>query len=97
MLAHFVIVLRHLRTPPEKPSAFRRLCLLSSAGVLRRCRYAASAARDSPCKTKKRKPYACDFGGGDKGSRTPDLLNAIQALYQLSYAPKWWAIRDSNP
>ena len=25
--------------------------------------------------------------GGDKGSRTPDLLNAIQALYQLSYAP----------
>ena len=26
--------------------------------------------------------------GGDKGSRTPDLLNAIQALYQLSYAPK---------
>ena len=26
--------------------------------------------------------------GGDKGSRTPDLLNAIQALYQLSYAPE---------
>ena len=24
-----------------------------------------------------------DFGGA-KGSRTPDLLNAIQALYQLS-------------
>ena len=68
-----------------------------SAGVLRHCRCAASAARDSPCKTKKRKRYACDFGGGDKGSRTPDLLNAIQALYQLSYAPKWWAIRDSNP
>ena len=27
------------------------------------------------------------LGGGDKGSRTPDLLNAIQALYQLSYTP----------
>ena len=27
-----------------------------------------------------------DFGGA-KGSRTPDLLNAIQALYQLSYGP----------
>ena len=26
--------------------------------------------------------------GGDKGSRTPDLLNAIQALSQLSYTPK---------
>ncbi len=25
--------------------------------------------------------------GGAKGSRTPDLLNAIQALYQLSYGP----------
>ncbi len=26
-------------------------------------------------------------GGGAKGSRTPDLLNAIQALSQLSYGP----------
>ena len=30
-----------------------------------------------------------DLGdGGDKGSRTPDLLNAIETLYQLSYIPK---------
>ena len=28
-----------------------------------------------------------DFIGGAKGSRTPDLLNAIQALSQLSYGP----------
>ena len=27
------------------------------------------------------------FFGGDKGSRTPDLFNAIEALYQLSYIP----------
>ena|GEM_PF-4959434 len=27
-------------------------------------------------------------GGGDEGNRTPDLLNAIQALSQLSYIPK---------
>ena len=26
-------------------------------------------------------------GGGARGSRTPDLLNAIQALSQLSYGP----------
>ena len=26
--------------------------------------------------------------GGAKGSRTPDLYNAIVALYQLSYGPK---------
>ena len=25
--------------------------------------------------------------GGDKGSRTPDLLNAIQTRYQLRYIP----------
>ena len=29
--------------------------------------------------------------GGDEGSRTPDLLNAIQALSQLSYIPEWLA------
>ena len=28
------------------------------------------------------------LNGGDKGSRTPDLLNAIETLYQLSYIPK---------
>jgi hypothetical protein len=36
-----------------------------------------------------------DKNGGAKGSRTPDLLNAIQALYQLSYGPILWAW--SNP
>ncbi len=44
------------------------------------------------------KKYVCPFiywakrtfsSGGDKGSRTPDLLNAIETLYQLSYIPKW--------
>ncbi len=28
------------------------------------------------------------FGGGDGRDRTVDLLNAIQALSQLSYAPE---------
>ena len=28
--------------------------------------------------------------GGAEGVRTPDLLNAIQALYQLSYDPNTW-------
>jgi hypothetical protein len=27
--------------------------------------------------------------GGAEGVRTPDLLNAIQALYQLSYDPNY--------
>ena len=36
------------------------------------------------------------FFGGDKGSRTPDLLNAIQALSQLSYTPDWSMSRFRN-
>src|SRR5215472_10792125 len=31
--------------------------------------------------------------GGARGSRTPDLLNAIQALSQLSYGPSGTGIR----
>ncbi len=34
--------------------------------------------------------------GGDKGSRTPDLLNAIQALSQLSYTPVWLVLLFRN-
>ena len=33
-------------------------------------------------------------GGGAEGVRTPDLLNAIQALYQLSYDPIQCAVSD---
>ena len=32
--------------------------------------------------------------GGAKGSRTPGLLNAIQALSQLSYSPISMVLRD---
>ena len=35
--------------------------------------------------------------GGDKGSRTPDLLNAIETLYQLSYIPDRVKTDDSIP
>ena len=34
---------------------------------------------------------------GAEGSRTPDLLNAIQALSQLSYGPDTNFRRPSNP
>ena len=30
---------------------------------------------------------ALEKGNGAEGIRTPDLLNAIEALYQLSYDP----------
>lgn len=37
------------------------------------------------------------LNGGDKEIRTPDPLLARQVLSQLSYTPKWWTFRDSNP
>ena len=33
------------------------------------------------------RPYCIDLVGGDEGDRTPDLMNAIHALSQLSYVP----------
>src|SRR5580658_7526201 len=34
--------------------------------------------------------------GGAEGVRTPDLLNAIQALYQLSYDPILWGRQSTD-
>lgn len=35
----------------------------------------------------RQQPLAVNIRGGDKRDRTADLLNAIQALSQLSYTP----------
>ena len=35
----------------------------------------------------KNERHTAEKDGGAEGVRTPDLLNAIQALYQLSYDP----------
>ena len=43
--------------------------------------------RHPPSPPAKKDCFRSPFAGGDKGSRTPDLLNAIQALSQLSYTP----------
>src|SRR5262245_9926157 len=51
--------------------------LKASAGILRRL-----VAEGLPSEAAKRRR-----DGGARGSRTPDLLNAIQALSQLSYGP----------
>ena len=40
-----------------------------------------------PGGNKKDSRQAVSFRGGDKRDRTADLLNAIQALSQLSYTP----------
>ena len=43
--------------------------------------------KDSQSKEKPRNPKTSRLFGGDKRDRTADLLNAIQALSQLSYTP----------
>ena len=50
---------------------------------------AAPRHRRSHCHrhAKKEQPKGCSIFGGDKRDRTADLLNAIQALSQLSYTP----------
>ena len=54
----------------------------------------AAGGTASPCRApeKEKEPDKIGFiffvSGGDEGGRTPYLLNAIQALYQLSYTPK---------
>lgn len=47
-----------------------------------------SQATRSPFPKRKKPRLRAVLNGGDKGSRTPDLLNAIETLYQLSYIPK---------
>lgn len=49
-----------------------------------------------PCLAAHHGIYVIDSIGGAKGSRTPDLLNAIQALYQLSYGPTGGLLRLST-
>ena len=59
--------------PQERAEPFR------TATSLRTCSEPAS----SPCGRGAREVH----GDGGEGDRTPDLVNAIQALSQLSYAP----------
>ena len=54
---------------------------------------------DIYCKKKRMQDFSCIRKcryGGDKGDRTPDLLHAMQALSQLSYAPALFALTKES-
>ena len=51
--------------------------------------------KDSQDKEKVLKSFDFRTFGGDKRDRTADLLNAIQALSQLSYTPIFDSLSDS--
>jgi hypothetical protein len=57
--------------------AYRR----AHASLRARQRYAVGEDKRTRTMSRKMRP------GGAEGNRTPDLLNAIQALSQLSYGP----------
>jgi hypothetical protein len=63
----------------------RDSCRAHEAGLLPRRRQteASTAHEEAPSGN------GGGFDGGDTGNRTPDLLLAKQALYQLSYVPEW--------
>ena len=53
-------------------------CLLAAGGMLAKKKTAGIVSDDL---------RSVVHNGGDEGDRTPDLLNAIQALSHLSYGP----------
>ena len=70
-----------------------RLLSLSSGQTDRRDWESSSAAhlKVSQSRAPQRAGRASDQGG-DTGNRTPDLLLAKQALYQLSYVPEGYSV-----
>ena len=69
---------------------FRGAISLSYAFLMKK-----KGAKSSENKEKDRKPLSFRSFGGDKRDRTADLLNAIQALSQLSHTPKFsYAVRQ---
>ena len=58
---------------------------LSSTG--RSTATSRSSSTGPPCTDERTRAGARVLGGGARGTRTPDLLGAIQALSQLSYSP----------
>ena len=72
MLAHFVIVLRHLRTPRERPMAFHRLCLLSAALVQAQTQFAYKTefCFKSFAYKKKTMLSHCLYFGADEGNKS---------------------------
>ena len=87
-VGRFLIILRISPTPslPESESNPSAPTLRNS---LRTPRLGASAWKTAPHQTTKGSGNRRSLAdGGGMGSRTPDLLNAIQTLYQLSYTPR---------
>src|SRR6476661_10631226 len=61
----------------------------STAGTLRNSKLEGCQALCKCCDPR-RSPPTC--GSGPKGDRTPDLMAASHALYQLSYGPRRGAV-----
>ncbi len=67
-----------------RESIFRIYVTRTTRFTILRIRCICSQKRKADGKTVS---FSQTFDGGDEGDRTPDLLHAMQALSQLSYAP----------
>ena len=77
-----------LRSISANASACFSLRLRSARRGSRRRRHGIAAQSPRKEKEPDKIRFVFFICGGDEGGRTPYLLNAIQALYQLSYTPK---------
>ena len=57
------------------------------------CSFVKNKNAGNPLKSRISGIFNMFFNDGDGGVRTHDLLNAIQALSQLSYTPKIFSLR----
>ena len=78
------VIVDEIQRVPALLSVVHRL--IERDGASRR--YVLTGYGSKAMRWKQKRPHRAVFqDGGDKGSRTPDLLNAIETLYQLSYIP----------
>ena len=84
---------------PDHPGWPSQIGCRSSGHLSGRDRLPAlSQSRRLPAPKNAEGPHAAGpRGGGDEGNRTLDLLNAIQALSQLSYTPKRRPLGPPSP
>ena len=75
-----------LRAPPLPTGGSLTTCNLPN-GILFLLHTLFYASNSSSAKENPSRCSTWIASGGDEGSRTPYLLNAIQTLYQMSYTP----------
>ena len=73
--------------PDDLEAVVGRLGEVRGASIGKTCVHSMSRHDEGPPPPKRKRPLAWSFFCGAKGNRTPDLLDANEARYQLRYSP----------